>query len=152
MNKIYNKFKEIIIKYEHIIIAILCIIAASTISFNVKLNNTDELWNFSNIYKIYNGGVIYNDCNIIQTPIFFYMGLMFFKLFGANYLIFRIYNVFIYTALYLSIYQLFRELKANKTISKLAILIAFATSYKTISGGANYNVLSILFTIWRYII
>ena len=44
----------------------------------------DEIWNFQNIYKMYNGFIIYKDCNIIITPIFFVIGNLLFKIFNAN--------------------------------------------------------------------
>ena len=57
------------------------------------MNWWDELWNFSNCYKMFEGYKIYRDLNVIITPLFFYTAQVFFKLFGATILSFKIYNM-----------------------------------------------------------
>lgn len=65
---IWNSIKE----HKYIIgLLLISIIVISGYTFFIELKSNDILWNLSNIYKMYNGGKIYNDCNVITTPIFF---------------------------------------------------------------------------------
>ena len=42
----------------------------------------DELWNFNNAYKMYNGYTLYKDSNLIITPFFFYIAYALFDIFS----------------------------------------------------------------------
>lgn len=64
-------------KKQYLKIAIILIIILSAFTFNMKLEVGDDLWNFSNIYKMTNGYTIYKDINVIITPLFFYLGEIF---------------------------------------------------------------------------
>ena len=66
-------------KHDDVFLAIylFCIIAGNAL--NVLISNSDELWNFFNIFKISNGFLIYKDLNIIMTPLFFYLGKIFLR-------------------------------------------------------------------------
>ena len=83
---------------DFIAIFIFAILIGS-INFYIKFEINDELWNFSNVYKMCNGYQIYKDLNVIITPLFFYLGELFLKVFGTNYFSFKIYNFFIYLLL-----------------------------------------------------
>ena len=50
------------------------------IDIYIKTVPTDEMWNFQNIYKMYNGYKIYIDANVVTTPIFHFIGMIIFKL------------------------------------------------------------------------
>ena len=78
---------------DFIAIFIFAILIGS-INFYIKFEINDELWNFSNVYKMCNGYQIYKDLNVIITPLFFYLGELFLKVFGTNYFSFKIYNFF----------------------------------------------------------
>ena len=107
----------------------------------------DEIWNFQNIYKMYNGFIIYKDCNIIITPIFFVIGNLFFKIFSANLLTFKFYNLLIFASLPTSLYSLFITLDFNKRKAFLFSATIFSTFASGIKTGANYNILAIVFVI-----
>lgn len=150
--KTYKKIKERLEKHDVIFIIPIIAIAVSIFTLRAKFDTYDELWNLSNIYKMYNGGLIYRDCNVIITPLFFYIGNIIFKLIGANYLSFRIYNIIIYTALITLIYVLFKKLKLSKGISLFSTIITFILMISIIHTGANYNVMAIVFAICGLII
>ncbi len=135
------------VKLEYISMFIVIIIAVSIFTFYVKIGVNDELWNFSNIYKMTNGEIIYEDCNVIVTPLFFYLGQLLFTLLNPNYLTFRIYNLIIYTILYFLVYKIFRKLKIPKEQSFLFLIILFCITGTMILIGANYNVLAIVFIL-----
>lgn len=111
MKRMIEKIKN----SEYILIFLIISLILSIYLFNVPLNANDELWNFSNIYKMTNGFKIYQDLNVIVTPLFFYIGNFLFKILGDNYLIYRIYNRYlINVCLFLMIYKIFRKMEIKK--------------------------------------
>ena len=70
-------------------------------------DSIDYLWNFQSIYKMYNGYEIYKDINVIVTPFMFYVGLAFFKVLGANFLVYNIYGAVVNSLLVTYIYKIF---------------------------------------------
>ena len=143
-----NKIKELINKYDNIFIIILIILSIFGITLNILIENSDELWNFQSIYKMYNGFQIYKDFNVIITPLFFIIGKILFNIFGANFLTFRIYNIIIMTILYFIIYILLKKLEINKKISTIIILILIILKdYLIIRCQANYNTMALMLCI-----
>ena len=95
---------------------------------------------------MYNGYEIYKDINVIITPLFFYIGYILFKIFTANFFVFRIYNLIIAICTCLIIYNIFKAVKFSKISSLLYTLITFLlTKYIIITVAANYNILAIMF-------
>lgn len=141
MSKFLNKFKYILF-----LLLFLCVI-----NFNTFWNNLepyDELWNFQNVFKMYNGNTIYTDSNVIITPLFFETGNLFLHLFGSNINSFRVYNVCIYSLLFLQIFLIFKQLKIKKDLAILYVCLILSCCYSVIAGGANYNTLAILFILY----
>ena len=103
-----KKIKSFIKRNDVICVFLLFLLLFVIPSFCVKLFINDALWNFSNVYKLLNGYKIYNECNVIVTPLFFYLGEVFLKIFGANFLGFSVYNLLINAFLFTSIYSLFK--------------------------------------------
>ena len=91
MKNIISKQINFIKKHDNIFAIILFFLSIFGITINVFITNSDELWNFQNIYKMYNGFQIYKDANVIVTPLFFWIGEFLFKILGANFFIFRVY-------------------------------------------------------------
>src|SRR5574344_269446 len=139
-----NKIK---LNKDNIIVLIFLILSIIAISANVRIRVNDELWNFSNIYKMCNGYEIYKDLNVIITPLFFCIGELLFKVFGANYFVFRVYNVIIYTMFFYLIYQIFMLLKIDKKIAKGFVAMIYAPTALAFTQGANYNVLAFNFVL-----
>lgn len=138
-----EKLKKIV-NIDFCAICIFCILLLSNV-FNVKFGAVDELWNFSDIYKMHNGYTIYKDINIITTPLFWLIGSIIFKVIGANYLSFRIYNLIIFLILFYVIYSIFKKLKIEKISSLLYTMIIYMILYINIDVGANYNCLAVTF-------
>ncbi len=112
-----------------------------------EFNCMDEAWNFQNIYKMYNGGLLYLDNNVIDTPIFFVIGNFIFHLFGANFNVFRIYGVLIYFVEILLIFLLLRKFKIRQTFTIMYISLWLILETTYICNGANYNQLGIVFCL-----
>lgn len=133
-----------VMKEKEIDIVMLLIIIGIIMSFYKALEPNDELWNFANIYKMNLGYTIYQDLNVIITPLFFRLGQVFLILFGNNYVGFRIYNVAIYTTMFMLIYNIFKQFKINKEKNIIYLLIICAIFGRMISAGANYNILAMI--------
>lgn len=141
-----RKAIEIIKKKENIFILILIFISLIGVSLCINLVENDELWNFQNIYKMYNGFQIYNDANVICTPLFFYLGNLLFNILGANFFVFRIYNIIIYLIYFFLIYKILRKLKINMKYATISIVIFIMLgNYLIPRTMANYNSLALVF-------
>ena len=144
MGKVINIIK----KHENVFVIILLFISLMGVSFYIKLDVNDELWNFQNIYKMYNGYQIYEDANVICTPLFFYIGNLLFNILGANFFVFRIYNIVIFIFYYFMIYKILRVLKINRKISLVSTLVLLVfENYSLIRIMANYNSLAVAFCL-----
>lgn len=142
-----QKIKQLFDKYDIFLIILFFAIAVSGRLFYVWFDSGDELWNFSNIYKMTAGFTIYQDMNVIITPLFFYLGELFLKVVGISYLSFKFYGVILYTIFFLLIYVLFRSLKTKKIVSFLYTLGLFMQYTNIIPNGANYNELALSFCL-----
>lgn len=141
-----NILKKVLNK-ENILIIIVIALAVATFSFNILVEANDELWNFSNIYKMSYGEEIYKDCNVIVTPLFFYIGQILFEILGANYLVFRIYNLILYSLLFYLIFKLLRKLELPKVKAITYLIIIYFIICLCIPIGANYNILAFIFVL-----
>ena len=59
-------------KHDNIFAILLFFLATFGIALDVGIASSDEICNFQNAYKLYNGFQIYKDINIIVTPLFFW--------------------------------------------------------------------------------
>ena len=139
-----KKIEQLIEKHDVIFVTIIMCLGASIFALESKMYVGDELWNLSHIYQMDIGYTIYLDNNVFITPLFFYIGSIIFKIFGANFLVFKIYNIIIFTCLYIFSYILFKKLKIEKKFAFLGTLVVFIATYGIIGAGANYNILAIV--------
>ena len=126
-----EKIKKQMVKREKLLVFILILFAVSAFAFNVKLDSNDELWNFSNIYKMANGRVIYRDLNVIITPLFFYIGKIIFQILA------------ILTTMYWLIYRIYSVLEVKGKRNIFYLILIYILMLGVIQGGANYNFLAI---------
>ena len=129
------------------LVIIFIIFSVSIFSFNIKFDANDELWNFSNVYKMSNGEEIYKDINVIITPLFYYIGQVMFSILGANYLVFRIYNFLIFGTLFYLIYLVLKKLGIDKTRAFTYLILIYILLCVYIIIGANYNILAFIFVL-----
>lgn len=141
-----NRFFSLLKKNkDNFAVLLIIFILVVGISFNVFITSGDELWTFQNTYKLYNGYEIYKDANVICTPLFFYLGKVLFELFGANFFIYRVYNLFIDITLFAFTYIFCKKLGISKKGSLLTVLLLIIMgNYSIILCMANYNVLGLL--------
>ncbi len=143
MKKVIEKIKN----SEYAVVFLIISLIVSVYLFDVPLNANDELWNFSNIFKMTKGFQIYQDLNVIVTPFFFYLGSLVFKVFGSNYLIYRIYNRYIINIfLFLMLYRTFRKLEIKK--QDAIIYTMFSVLFiLSITATGEYGVLAIAISL-----
>ena len=152
MKEKIKKVENFISKHDELFFILVILTMISGFALNVKTLVGDEIWNFQNVYKIYSGYKIYADANVITTPMFHIIGAVFFKLFGANFFIFRIYNILINLFLFFGVYKIFKALNINKRKCWLLSLLIFAVEYETITSMASYNILAITFCLYGILI
>ena len=140
-----NKLKNMIKKYDVPFIIIISILIITGFILNVEAQAGDELWNFANIYKIYNGNQIYSDINVIITPLFFVIGNLLFKLLSANILVFKLYDLIIAISLILVVYLILKKSIKDKKISMIVVMCFIFYFIGIFIGGANYNTLALVF-------
>ena len=129
--------KKLSIKNISIFILITLIIFGHI--YMISFEPYDELWNFQNIYKLYNGHKMYTDANIIVTPIFYILGLIFFKIFNSTIICFRFFNVCIVITFFILLYNIFKHLKVSNHIISVFLALILLQFLSIINGGANYN-------------
>lgn len=132
-------------KRDNILIAFLIVVMVAGWCTNVKFGVGDELWNYQNICKMINGYKIYNDANVIITPLFFFIGQIVLKLFGTNIFIFRLYNIFIMSLGYFFIYLILKKLCNDRFRGFIYFLPIFTLTTTLCTCGANYNTLAMAF-------
>ncbi len=144
MKNIINKVKE----KDNIIVFILFFLVSLGICLNIYLEANDEIWNFQNVYKMYNGFKIYEEINVIITPLFFWGAEILFRIWGANLCIFRICHCLLMATLFLYTYKILKKLKLPKTVSILTVLfIALQEFFLLIRTSFNYNNMALLFFV-----
>ena len=146
------KVKKFVEKHDEIFVTILIFIMSLGYSLYIKTLAGDELWNFQNVYKIYNGYKIYVDANVITTPVFHCIGALVFKIFGANFFVFRMYSLVIYTIFFVGIYKLFKCLKIDKKNSFFLLIIFFALQYDLVISSANYSSFAIMLLVFAVLV
>ena len=144
MKNIIEKIK----RKDNIAVFILFFLISLGISLNIYLESNDEIWNFQNVYKMYNGFKIYEEINVIITPLFFWIAEGIFHLLGANLCIFRISHCVFMSILFLMTYKILKKLKIPKTLSLLAVLvICLQEFFLMIRTSFNYNNMALLFFV-----
>lgn len=147
-----ENIKNFINKHYDMFVFVILFISIIGFSLNVKTIPGDEMWNFQNIYKMYNGYKMYIDANVITTPLFHVIGLVLFKILGANFFVFRLYNLFINLFLFFGVYRLFRILNIKKRYSFFFIILLLIIRKVLRNGTANYTTLAMVFVIYSIII
>lgn len=142
-----KKIKEILSKYDIFILFAFLIICFVGPIMVVNIQISDEIWNFHNVIRLNSGLELYKDINAIITPLFLYLGVIFCKIFGAFLFSFRIYNIFLNSLLMIIVYITFKTLINNKLKSLLYTLLLTIPAMWFCTGGANYNVLVVIFYV-----
>ncbi len=144
MKNIINKVKE----KDNIAIFILFFLISLGICLDIFIEASDEIWNFQNVYKMYNRFKIYEEINVIITPLFFWITEIIFHILGANLFIFRLCHCVSISVLCLYTYKILKKLDVPKSLAIFTILILiFQEFFALIRGCFNYNILALSFCI-----
>lgn len=144
MKNIINQIK----RKDNIVVFILFFLISLGIGLNIYLEASDEIWNFQNVYKMYNGFKIYEEINVIITPFFFWVSEAIFHILGANLCVFRLSNCVMMAILFLYTYKIFKKLNLPKPLSLLAVFfIILQQFFLLIRICFNYNTMALLFFV-----
>lgn len=152
MKQKIEKMKQFIIKHDELFFVLIFFIVIFGVTMYIKTVPEDEVWNFQNVYKMYNGYKIYVDANVITTPLFHIIGVLMFKLFGANFFIFKLYGIVINVLLLFGVYKILKSLKISKLLSVFFSIILFMAQMNVYHNTASYNNLSLLFATYGLLI
>ncbi len=142
-----KNMREFIKKHENVKILLFLIFPVIVFSAFLTIMPGDEMYNFQSISKMVNGNIIYKDFNVIITPLFFWVGTLFCKIFGNYILSLRIYSVLIHFGLYYAFYYLLKKLDVSLKMRTNGLLAFMLLSVSFVFNGANYNPFAILFYI-----
>lgn len=106
-------------------------------TFILPIYNADEIWNYGFSYNISNGMIPYKDFSMLQTPLYFYVGSIFIKIFG-DYL----FSLHIFDAIFIALIMLilFKIMGLRSILLYPFLIITLIPSY-------NYFCLFFLFLI-----
>ena len=118
------------LKYKKVLKIVFLFIVVAFITFSYSCLCTwligDEVWNYGFSYNLSEGLIIYRDFNCMQTPLFFFLGSIFIKIFGnylySLYLLIAFLNAFIMVCFY-------RVMKGKAFIILPFLLIVHIPSY-----------------------
>lgn len=95
----------------------------------------DEIWSYGFSYNISKGMVIYRDFNVLQTPLYFFVGSIFIKIFGNYMISLGILNSILVALIAVMLY----EMGNSKKIYLILLLSLFYPS--------SYNLMLVFFMI-----
>lgn len=152
MKEKLRKIKQFIAKHNELFFIIALCIIIFGITVYIETEPFDELWNFQNIYKMYNGYKIYIDANVIITPLFHLIGVGLFKIFGANFLIFKLYGVVINSLIFVGVYKIFKSLNVSKLFLPLLTILVLIIGMNICHNTTNYNNMCVMFIVYGILI
>lgn len=135
-----KKLKNVLIYIPFILMIIYFIVSMKIL----PVEPYDELWNYQNVLKMYNGNKIYSEINVIITPLFYYLGLGFLKILGPTLMPFRVYGIILNLIYFSLIYLIYRQLNVSRHINLLFVTFTFFITVHVLNAGANYNTLAII--------
>lgn len=141
------KIKEHIKRHQFSYSALLILFCfCGQIFYYNRIDVSDELFTFANTHKLHNGINLYSQNNVIDTPLFFWIGNLFLSIFGDNFFVYKIYGIIIFEVIFLLQLNILRKLKVPTARATVYVLLISLPFVKTLLPcGANYNNLAILF-------
>ena len=132
--------RKSVIKEILIFIFILFLSYVQFFFYDKELINYDNIWNFHFIQKIHLGLIPYKEFNMVIPPYFHFLGVLFFRILGANFYTFFLYGAIIKTL----IIELGRIIVKAITKNNWADLFITFLLLSIVSNSPNYNELSLL--------
>lgn len=102
----------------------------SFIVYVVFFSNCDEIWNYGFCYNISKGMIIYRDFNVLPTPLYFFCGSLFIKLFGNYIISLHILDAIICGLIFI---MLFKIIRWKSFVIFPVLMICFPLGYNLMS-------------------
>ena len=103
----------------------------------------DEIWTYGFSYNISKGMIIYRDFNVLQTPLYFFIGACFIKIFGAYMLSLAIFNSILYAIMVVMLYKI---KGSAKLILFSFIFIWYPSSYNLFLLFLSFLIIYLIYT------
>ena len=137
---------------SNVLVYIGILIIVLGFSFYRPIMADDETYNFQNINKIVNGAVIYKECNVIVTPLFFMIMVPILKLIGCTLFNFRLVSAVLFSIMFFVFYKMIENFNIRKRIAFLITIVTILWYNIWISLTFSYNTLIVLFVLLSYVI
>lgn len=137
---------------KEIVETLFIFIVFTTISILVGIINTsinyDVIWCFHMIQKVANGYMLYSEVNTVVTPIFFWIGSLFIKIFGNSLVSFAIYGGVIWGVLTTTLYKIVKKIMIKENRFAIILFMIIAIQLTPSFFLANYNITA---AMWIFI-
>lgn len=139
MGCLFERFVNIINKImnKKIIFSIILFFLVFLISFIMTYVLTpitfDEVWIYGFTYNVSKGMVIYRDFNVVTTPLYYFIGSIFIKIFGNYMIVLGIFNALIVSFIVLMMFSIIKW----KAFIVFPLILIYAPN--------GYNLLSLFF-------
>jgi len=147
MDNLKSKIQKILSISFYILVLITFLFLQYLLCFKPILIPSDELINFQNLYKMFNGLELYKDINVIVTPLFFLIGKIVLTIFSPTIFSFRIFNFIIGTLFHVILFYIIYQKTNSPMIATVYFSTMFNFTYRLLLGGANYNLLALTFVL-----
>lgn len=101
--------------------------------------NYDIAWCFHISQKVANGYTMYSEISTVVTPIYFWIGGLFIKIFGNSLISMAIYSGVVQGVIATTVYNITKEVIEKKNDYLMPIFIFFMLQYSMILSLTNYN-------------
>lgn len=145
MIKIIENNKKII---TNIIIILVFGFIITTCYCNSSTLNYDIIWLFHTSQKVSNGYTMYTEINTVLTPIFFWIGALFIKIFGNKILSMYILSGIVGGTIIATLYNILKIVSKKENNILFLICTIFALKFIYVLGLPNYNTLAIMWWLF----
>lgn len=145
MGKIIEKNKKLIVNISIVLIFGFII---TTCYCNASSLNYDIIWLFHTAQKVSNGYTMYTEINTVLTPIFFWIGALFIKIFGNRILSMYILSGVIGGIIVATLYNIVKKISKKDSNILFLICTIFMLRFIYVLGLPNYNTLAIMWWLF----
>lgn len=138
MNLFFKRKKSLLL---YLFLFIIIFIATFFVTYVFLPVNCDEVWIYGFVHNIYRGMIIYRDFNVITTPLYYFVGSCFLRIFGDYMISLAIFNSILAALMFL---MLFNSIKFKAFIVLPTILVLYPNGYNLL---ALFLLIVILFLV-----
>ncbi len=141
MGKIKEKYGSII---ESGLIFILFTLIVTLWMNTSRTFNYDLTWCFHISQKVVNGDLLYSEISTVVTPLYFWFGAIFIKIFGNSLISMHIFGGVVWGVIATTLYNMVKLTIDKKNYLFLPLFAIFTLRYASILAMTNYNSFAVM--------